>query len=295
MGKKRTSKQKAPQNEPADEVTMDDEKPQDAMEDDHDDDNDSEQEGLGMVLDPSQAASDELVMVDFDFCDFRQSDFHSVKQFVQGYLDGQQFDVSGLSDLITNQVAVGTTIRVQDESMLGFITCLNYQQHASSKSMEQVTQYVLGHCPDQAIKSQFTAMLNDRSRPIGWIISERIVNLPPLISPPIIQALFDDIEWAKTNSGTSSSAFHFTRYFVMTRVLVENSNTKGSDGKKKRVKAQSFIRLEDSIFHEHASLSFAFNSARTAATSEQSMRLCMVIEATEISAILTKLRTFTPS
>ena len=48
------------------------------------------------------------INVDFDFFDPKESDFHGLKTLLNSYMDGQQFDCSGLVEAIIAQVGVDT-------------------------------------------------------------------------------------------------------------------------------------------------------------------------------------------
>lgn len=47
---------------------------------------------------------------------------------------------------------------------------------------------------------------NDKT---GLLLSERLVNCPPQLAPPLNQALFDEISWAVEDEPTQ---VHFTSY-----------------------------------------------------------------------------------
>jgi hypothetical protein len=111
-------------------------------EDDDDDDSDdssvldSEDEGIklnGNADGDSDLDADDAIYVDFTFCDPQPSHYHSIKRMMSDFVpkkDGVYFDASGMADLITSQVSVGTIIQAQDETdAYGFITAINLHQH----------------------------------------------------------------------------------------------------------------------------------------------------------------------
>eukprot|EP00882_Tetradesmus_deserticola_P020570 GHRQ01022224.1.p1 GENE.GHRQ01022224.1~~GHRQ01022224.1.p1 ORF type:complete len:254 (+),score=93.39 GHRQ01022224.1:84-845(+) len=133
--------------------------------------------------------------VNFQFFDPKESDFHGLKALLHTYLDGQQYDSSPLVDTIIAQSSVGTVVRTgEDEDPIAVMTVLNTQQHSQAGFMGQIRQYVLGKCRDTAVKDKVAKAWDAAGT--GLIINERLVNCPPQLAPPLVQALFDEVGWA---------------------------------------------------------------------------------------------------
>ena len=56
---------------------------------------------------------EEEIMVDFEFQDPKETDFHGLKALLKNYLDGAEFSSSELCDFIIKQNTVGTVIKAQ--------------------------------------------------------------------------------------------------------------------------------------------------------------------------------------
>lgn len=58
--------------------------------------------------------------------------------------------------------------------------------------VRQLISLLRNHCESctPALASEFDAIVDDDERHVGFIINERIINLPPQISPPSFDALW---------------------------------------------------------------------------------------------------------
>ncbi|CAJ0755419.1 10877_t:CDS:2, partial [Entrophospora sp. SA101] len=76
---------------------------------------------------------EEIINVDFDFFDPKDSDFHSIKTLLKQLFssDSELFELSELTELIVNQPSVGTTVKVDgsDSDPFAFLTVLNINEH----------------------------------------------------------------------------------------------------------------------------------------------------------------------
>lgn len=71
-------------------------------------------EGGGDTSDEEESGADaEQVQTLFNFQDPREEHFHGLRSLLQNFLDGQEFDVSGLVDLILKQVHLNLSLLKQ--------------------------------------------------------------------------------------------------------------------------------------------------------------------------------------
>lgn len=160
--------------------------------------------------------------VNFEFFDPKESDFHGLKALLHSYLDGQQYDSSPLVDAIIQQSQVGTVVRTgADEDPIAVMTVLNTQQHKGSGFMSHIKDRMLSKCRDTAVKQQLSKAWEQPGT--GLLINERLINSPPQLAPPLVQALFSEISWATEDEPTQErrDAFKFKRYLLMTRVFCD--------------------------------------------------------------------------
>lgn len=237
-----------------------------ASDDDESDDDDDDED----MEDASSAKGEgRNVNVEFVFSDPRESHFHSVKQFLITYLPPTQpFNVSGLADAIVNQVTTGTMVCVDGEDdVYGFITALSLSRYASESSVQQILQYVTKKCPADDL-ARFQAIL--KSKAVGLLINERMVNLPYQLVPAIHSALHEDIEWAIENEETEElrNSAKFDYFLVLSSCSVEKSGTANGKGKGKKAKTQYeqtakfFHNFEDEFLEQEADVAFSFETPK---------------------------------
>eukprot|EP00879_Flechtneria_rotunda_P000963 GHRR01001096.1.p1 GENE.GHRR01001096.1~~GHRR01001096.1.p1 ORF type:complete len:345 (+),score=133.81 GHRR01001096.1:233-1267(+) len=262
------------------------------------------------------------INVNFEFFDPKERDFHGLKALLHSYLDGQQYDSSGLIDTIIAQASVGTVVRTgEDEDPVAVMTVLNTQQHQQQEYMGQVKQYIMSKCEDAAIKGQISKAWD--SQGTGLIINERLINSPPQLAPPLVQALFDEICWAAEDEPTQERKDYYKlkHYLLMTRVFsdplgpaaAEQQQQNGAgpssrSGKppagpkqqqqqqKKKHKGEQqktaagpvivYVRPEDEYFHQQSTISFTFPvEGRAVGKDElQPMRLVLLLPASKVKA-----------
>eukprot|EP00877_Chromochloris_zofingiensis_P014484 jgi/Chrzof1/928/Cz01g34040.t1 len=134
------------------------------------------------------------------------------------------------------------------------------------------------------------------------LLNERLINCPPQVAPPLVQALFDEITWATEDEKTQvlKDSFRFKQYILLTRVYCDpiaeptkeagpSSSTSTSKKQKKRQQAPSgpvivYVRPEDEFFHQHCTTSYTFPvEGRPVAKDElQPLRMVMLFSADKV-------------
>ncbi|KAF6251994.1 p21-C-terminal region-binding protein-domain-containing protein [Scenedesmus sp. NREL 46B-D3] len=256
------------------------------------------------------------INVDFQFFDPKESDFHGLKALLHTYLDGQQYDSSPLVDTIIAQASVGTVVRTgEDEDPIAVMTVLNTQQHKQAGFMSQIRQYVLGKCKDAVVQGKLAKAWDAAGT--GLIINERLVNSPPQLAPPLVQALFDEVGWATEDAPQDvRDLYRFKQYLLVTRVYSDplagqppaaaaagpssGKPPAGPKGKQQQQQAKKqkgeqpqqqsgapvivFVRPEDEFFHQQAAAAFTFPvEGRAVGKDElQPLRLVMLLPADKV-------------
>ncbi|GLT24849.1 hypothetical protein SLA2020_000170 [Shorea laevis] len=247
-----------------------------------------------------EEAFDGVVQADFAFFDPKPDDFHGVKTLLQSYLDDMQWDLSGFVDLILDQTTVGTVIKIEDDEddgLFSVITALNLRRYKDHKCIMEVKDFLLKVCQQKDIISDLRSLLGDQAQNVGLLVSERVVNLPPQLLPPLYDALFDEVSWAKEDEPTEElrNSFCFKFYLLVSKVYkLKNVNQRkksSSDGDEEMI----YIKPEDEIFHKLSSWSFAF-PMHTQQVSPHELRnyqltgLVMAVKAENISTFREQLR-----
>ncbi|MBV95605.1 BRCA2 and CDKN1A-interacting protein, partial [Eschrichtius robustus] len=116
---------------------------------------------------------------------------------------------------------------------------------------EQIKEFILRLCEKNCEKSmaeQLDKLFNDATRPVGFLLSERFINVPPQIALPMHQQLQKELAEAhKTNKPCGKCYF----YLLISKTFVEagksNSKKKWSSRKKDEL---MFANAEEEFFYE---------------------------------------------
>lgn len=200
-----------------------------------------------------------MIDVDFEWFNFKPDiDFHGVKSLLRQLLDvdSQLFDISALADLILSQTTVGSTVKVDGEETdpYAFLTILNLHEHREKKVIKDLTQYIV----DKARSSQTLAPLNGHlssTSQVGLILSERLINCPSEISPPMYGMLIDEIEAAVEDK----EPYEFTHYLILSKTYHEIESTLDQEDAPRQKKSKAaknretfYFHPEDEVLQKHA-------------------------------------------
>lgn len=243
----------------------------------------------------------DIVNVDFEFFDPKEEDFHGVKALLRSYLDDTAWDVSGFVNIILGQSTVGTVIKTgEEESPIGVITALNLGRYKDSSCMKSVYEFLKKKNPEV---TELEAVFDKQPNEVGLLVSERIINIPEELAPPLYKGLLDEISWATEDEPTKTlrDSFKFKQYLIISRIFQQlhrkKKVLKASKKQKKQHKQESelrnqekvngdliYVKPEDEVFHKlsHWSCKFPVNSESAAAHEIQGLkqfRLVMLLSA----------------
>ncbi|XP_052291324.1 protein BCCIP homolog isoform X4 [Citrus sinensis] len=210
----------------------------------------SEEEGSGGV-----------VQADFVFFDPKPDDFHGVKILLQTYLDDAQWDLSGFVDLILAQTTVGTVVKIEgddDNTPFSIVTALNLRRYKDHKCIKELKEFLLKVCLEKDVIKDLRLFMGEQANDVGLLVSQRVVNLPPQLLPPLYDALFDEVSWATEDEPTEElrNFFRFKCYLLVSKIYKhKNANQKNNRNLKRRSASDSgdeivYIKPEDEIFHK---------------------------------------------
>ncbi|KAH8554130.1 p21-C-terminal region-binding protein-domain-containing protein [Umbelopsis sp. PMI_123] len=229
--------------------------------------------------DNSQDEDEEIVDVDFDFFDLDPIDFHAVKRLL-GQLfsaDAELLNLTDIADLIINQASVGSTVKVdgKESDPYALLTVINTNVHKENPSVKAAVEYLMSKCPmkDVALRGQVAQVLQphepNQGHDAALVISERFLNMPVQIMPPMYKMLME--EMAKTNA--TNGGFDFEWYIFISKTYKEVPSTVDEEGeqleapvapKKKKAKKQAqemdlmYFQSEDEIIAEYADIQYDF-------------------------------------
>ncbi|XP_029123170.1 protein BCCIP homolog isoform X2 [Elaeis guineensis] len=261
----------------------------------------------------------EMVQADFEFFDPKPGDFNGVKLLLQSYLDKKPWDLSGFVDLILEQTTVGTIVKSasqdgeeegdddggdDDESLFAVISALNLGRYAGHGCIKELKRFLLEVCSDESTKTKLKLLLEQQASDVGLLVSQRFVNCPYQLVPPLYDALFDEVSWATEDelfcflkpTQELRDSFRLKYYMLLTRIL-ENKNVNQRKAKQSQDYEEPFIyiKAEDEIFRELSLLSFTFRLHAEQLISHElknyrEMGLVMVVKADDISKFREKLK-----
>ncbi|EGW32549.1 uncharacterized protein SPAPADRAFT_61615 [Spathaspora passalidarum NRRL Y-27907] len=237
-------------------------------------DDEYEQEPQQQQEGAEEEEAEETVNVDFDFFDLNPDvDFHALKNFLRQLFgdDASQFDISGLADLILTKHSIGTTIKTEgtESDPFAILSVVNLNEHRGSPSIKKLIEYVLSKTKD---RTQFNLilkkLLHGKSQlKTGLIVSERLINMPIEVVPPMYNMLLDEMSKAED----SHEKYEFDYFLVVSKVyqLVSANETEEeteTKSKKKKIASNEpkpvemdYFHYEDMVLEEHASYKGIFN------------------------------------
>ncbi|XP_027451698.1 BRCA2 and CDKN1A-interacting protein [Zalophus californianus] len=244
----------------------DEEEEEDEMEDEDEDDGDSDEEE-----DEDDESVYEEVNVEFEAYSISDKDYDGIKKLLQQLFLKAPVNTAELTDLLIQQNHIGSVIKqtnvsedsdddVDEDEIFGFISLLNLTERKGTQCAEQIKELILSSCEKSCGKSlveQLDTHLNDTSKPVGFLLSERFINVPPQIALPMHQQLQKELAEAhKTNKPCGKCYF----YLLISKTFVEagknNSKKKGNNQKEEEL---MFANAEEEFFYEKAILKFNYS------------------------------------
>lgn len=173
--------------------------------------------------------------IEFDFFDPNpEVDYLAVKRLANQLWQGDAavLQVQDLADLILTQPRVGTTVKCdgKESDPYAFLTVVNLHVHKvlacpisprspihSIAKDRPFVKALIGYILDKSSNnSNFSAALRDllgpkgleSSKHVGFVFSERLVNMPVQLLPPMYRMLQEEIQWAVDGVSCCSSRSH---------------------------------------------------------------------------------------
>ncbi|XP_008056178.1 BRCA2 and CDKN1A-interacting protein [Carlito syrichta] len=232
--------------------------------DEDDEDADEDEDGDDEVV-------DEEVNIEFEAYSISDNDYDGIKKLLQQLFLKAPVNTAELTDLLIQQNHIGSVIKqtdvsedgdddVDEDEIFGFISLLNLTERKGTQCAEQIKELILSGCEKNCEKSmveQLDKLLDDTTKPVGLLLSERFINVPPQIALPMHQQLQKELADAhKTNKPCGKCHF----YLLISKTFVEagktNSKKKWSNQKKDEL---MFANAEEEFFYEKAILKFNYS------------------------------------
>uniref|UniRef100_F6QQH1 BRCA2 and CDKN1A-interacting protein n=1 Tax=Equus caballus TaxID=9796 RepID=F6QQH1_HORSE len=236
---------------------------EDEVEDEDEDDEDSEEE------EDEDEIVDEEVNIEFEAFSISDNDYDGIKKLLQQLFLKAPVNTAELTDLLIQQNHIGSVIKqtdvsedsdddVDEDEIFGFISLLNLTERKGTQCAEQIKELILSFCEKNCEKSmveQLDKLLNDTTKPVGFLLSERFINVPPQIALPMHQQLQKELAEAhKTNKPCGKCCF----YLLISKTFVEaGKHSKKKQSNQEKVELM-FANAEEEFFYE-AILKFSYS------------------------------------
>jgi len=135
--------------------------------------------------------------------------------------------------------------------------------------------YIQGQSKRTASLSQLDAVLNQSGDTrVGLVLTERLINIPSEVVPPMYQMLLEEISWALEEK----EPYNFTHFLVFSKTYKEVASTldeedhpkqkKQKKGGKKGSSETFYFHPEDEVLQRHALASSSFEYLKEAGGSD---------------------------
>ncbi|KAJ2905414.1 Protein BCP1 [Zalerion maritima] len=237
----------------------------------------------------------DAVNVDFEWFNFDADiDFKGVRSLLRQLLDvdNELIDVSTLSDVIVAQNTIGSTVKVdsKENDPYCFLTALNLKMHRENAGVASFVKYLTDRAKSsEALKSIPDALENKH---VGVLLSERFINMPAQIAPPLYSMLLEELEDAVEDK----EPYDFSHFLVVSKTYHEVDSVLGQEQqRKKKPRGESplfYFHPEDEVMQRYATVSGSYlftGEAKSAADSKRvfqeagikTMGFMMLVEASK--------------
>lgn len=218
---------------------------------------------------------DSLLNVDFEYFDPSPTvDFHGLKTLLRQLfdVDNQLFDLSELTDLILAQPLLGSTVKCEgtESDPYAFLTVLNLHEHREKAVVRELTKYVIEKA--RSSSQDLGSLLGEGGKfQVGLVLTERFINMPHQVVPPMYKMLLEEIQWANDEK----EPYQFTHYLVLSKTYTEVASRLDAEDDRPAKKSKSqkvakessqtfYFHPEDEVLEKHASATIAFDYSKQA-------------------------------
>ncbi|XP_061723367.1 protein BCCIP homolog [Cydia pomonella] len=155
---------------------------------------------------------DQELQADFEGRNPEDYDFYGIKQLLRQLFLKSNVDLAGLAEIIISQNYVGSVVKQclddpadddddddVDDGVFGVTTVINITKRKKDPTIQQVTALLNQLAEDNAdneTKALIKKILSDDFNHVGFVINERILNIPAAISVPLFSSLQSELEKA---------------------------------------------------------------------------------------------------
>ncbi|OLN97501.1 Protein BCP1 [Colletotrichum chlorophyti] len=219
-------------------------------------------EDVKMADESSDDEDFDVVNVDFEWFNFdTEIDFQGTKTLLRQLfdVDSTLFNISGLADLILSQPTIGSTVKVdgKENDAYALMTALNIKEHSQKPEMADLAKYIVAKAQTHPALAPIPQLI-DGGAQVGLVLTERLINMPSEIAPPMYRMLTEEIEAAVEDK----EPYEFTHYLIFSKTYQEIESTlTETERKGKKAKADTAMwhfHPEDEVFVKHAAAHGSF-------------------------------------
>ncbi|RGP65001.1 bcp1 [Fusarium longipes] len=216
-----------------------------------------------MDEDSSDDEDFDMVNVDFEWFNFDpEVDFHGTKTLLRQLfdVDANLFNMSALADLVLSQPTIGSTIKVDGKAndAYALLTVLNTAVHQDKEPMKDIIKYLVEKAQTNSSLAPIADVLGS-GKHVGLVFSERLINMPSELAPPLYSMLVDEVEAAVEDK----EPYDFSHYLILSKTYQElESKLDVENQKRKKAKEEAgmyYFHMEDEVLHKHAVAHGNFN------------------------------------
>lgn len=239
----------------------------------------------------------DMLDVEFEWFDPQpEHDFHGLKTLLRQLfdVDASLLDLSALTDLILSQPLLGSTVKVEgnESDPFAFLTVLNLHEHrVGSKLIQNMSRspadgnqekpvirdlrsYMVAAISQTSSSGQLSRLFSAHpSAEIGLILTERLINVPAEVVPPMYAMLLEEMRWARDEN----EPYCFSHYIIISRTYTEVHSSADQEQartlkKSKRTKNRNglperfYFHPEDEMLQKYAMEVVSFDYKKQANT-----------------------------
>lgn len=132
------------------------------------------------------------------------------------------------------------------------MTALNLQEHREKKPLADLAQYIGEKARTNEALAAAVPDLLASDKHVGLVLSERLINMPSEIAPPMYSMLVDEIEAAVEDK----EPYEFSHYLILSKTYLETESTLDVEERRRKKGKQEasvfYFHPEDEVLHKHA-------------------------------------------
>ena len=140
-----------------------------------------------------------------------------------------------------------------------FLTILNLRQHQEQPVVKSILDYLRSCSAKSADLEQVVELLKpDGNAEVGLVLTDRLLNMPSEVVPPMYKMLLEEISWAVEEK----EPYTFTHYLVLSKTYCETESHLDQDDDRPKKKKKHLAKIasheafffhpEDEVLQRHA-------------------------------------------